>query len=77
MCGETLLAGIIKMRSGFKVGDTVTIDTGKGDIDKTSIRTGQKLYRVNDRWMLPEGLFREADVYFCTGSSIHIGHVGG
>lgn len=61
MCGETLLAGIIKMRAGFKVGDTVTYRTRAnrkriGVIDKVSDESGVRLFRVDDHWFLPEGL---------------------
>ena len=35
----------------FKIGTTVRLpDGGTGTIDRTSIRTGVKLYRVGDRW---------------------------
>ena len=40
----------------IKIGTTVSNDGGKGIVDRTSIRTGVKLYRVNDKWTRKDGL---------------------
>lgn len=40
----------------LKIGTTVTYPGGKGTIDKTSTRTGQKLYRVADKWFTKDAL---------------------
>jgi len=41
----------------LKIGMTVrTPDGVTGAIDRTSTKTGVKLYRVNDKWMTKDGL---------------------
>lgn len=43
----------------LKIGTPVRLDDGEtGIIEKTSIRTGVKLYRVCDRWMTKAALER-------------------
>ena len=34
----------------IKIGTPVSYDGGKGIVDRTSMKTGMKLHRVNDRW---------------------------
>lgn len=40
----------------IKIGTSVSYDGGKGIVDRTSTRTGAKLYRVNDRWLPADAL---------------------
>lgn len=40
----------------IKIGTPVSYDGGKGIVDRTSIKTGVKLYRVSDRWFAKDGL---------------------
>lgn len=40
----------------IKIGTPVSYDGGQGIVDRTSIKTGVKLYRVNDKWMTKDGL---------------------
>lgn len=40
----------------IKIGTPVSYDGVKGIVDRTSTRTGVKLYRVNDRWFAKDGL---------------------
>lgn len=40
----------------IKIATPASYDRGKGIVDRTSIRTGVKLYRVNDKWMPKDGL---------------------
>lgn len=40
----------------IKIGTPPSYHGGKGIVDRTSIRTGVKLYRVNDKWMPKDGL---------------------
>lgn len=40
----------------IKIGTTVSYDGGKGIVDRTSIKTGVKLYRVDNRWFAKDSL---------------------
>ena len=40
----------------IKIGTPVSYDGGYGKVDRTSVRTGAKLYRVNDKWMTKDSL---------------------
>lgn len=40
----------------IKIETHVSYDGGKGIVDRTSIKVGVKLYRVNDKWMTKEAL---------------------
>lgn len=40
----------------IKIGTPVSYDGGQGIVDRTSIKTGVRLYRVNDRWFAKDGL---------------------
>lgn len=42
----------------LKLGTTVTYPGGTGTIDRTSTRTGRKLYRVRDMWFERDALER-------------------
>ena len=43
----------------IKIGTPVSYDCGKGIVDRTSIKTGVRLYRVNDKWMTKDGITRQ------------------
>lgn len=40
----------------IKIVTPVSYDGGMGIVDRTLIKTGVKLYRVNDKWMTKDGL---------------------
>lgn len=40
----------------IKIGTPVSYDGGKGNVDRTSTKTGVRLYRVNDKWMTRDAL---------------------
>lgn len=40
----------------IKIGTPVSYDGGQGIVDRTSIKTGVKLYRVNDKWFAKDTL---------------------